>query len=211
MTKSGPNGPKSRARARKERDGTKYTQAARGTTTAAEPGEEPELTVYTIAFSNGKPVPWEAVRTWQCHHCGTTGSDPAGTDACILVLEDGVTYLRPHCPQCLPTPTTKEFPPGRKWGDPKPPECTHHRSQEGQRSSALVEAVRTGVVRASWLDPYRCSVCGRAWSIGPRVKLPCGVLYDSTTDLFEHPCSTCLASLSEEELSRTHHQRSRQL
>ncbi|MFI9206381.1 hypothetical protein [Streptomyces sp. NPDC053048] len=207
MTKNGPSGPKKRARARQERDGSKYTQARRGEAAA----EQPTLTVYRIEFNNGEPVPWEAPRSWSCHHCGATGTDLAGTDDAKFVRADGVTYLRPHCPQCLPEPETKRFPDGYKYGDPKPEEWKIYDAEEWQRSRTLIDAVRAGTVTAQWLDMYRCSVHGGIWNIGPRVQLPCGVLYDSSTDLYEHPCSTCWDSKGREELGRAHYERSRQI
>ncbi|MBF6202412.1 hypothetical protein, partial [Nocardia cyriacigeorgica] len=94
-TKSGNNGPKSRARARQNRNHTTYTQAARGESHT--PPEGPRITITTITFGTADPVPWEASRSWRCHHCGATGTDPAGVSAARYVLPDGVTYLRESC------------------------------------------------------------------------------------------------------------------
>ncbi|MFB7500146.1 hypothetical protein ACFC09_36605 [Streptomyces sp. NPDC056161] len=93
MTKNGANGPKSRARARKERSGAKYTQARRGAAAIPVTGDEVTLR----SFTRGEPLPWsETVLSWQCHRCG------AATDTCALVSNTGVVRLRPYCPGCLP-------------------------------------------------------------------------------------------------------------
>ncbi|MGW6603561.1 hypothetical protein [Streptomyces sp. NPDC055036] len=97
MTKSGANGPKSRARARKERSGGKYTQARRGVPETVTPGTRPEVTLRS--FRRGEPLPWgAAVTDWQCERCG------ADTDTCALVsgTGTGAVSLRPYCPTCLP-------------------------------------------------------------------------------------------------------------
>ncbi|MFD8706846.1 hypothetical protein ACFV1W_30300 [Kitasatospora sp. NPDC059648] len=165
----------------------------------------------TLTFSAGEPVPWDAPRSWRCHQCGATGTDVAGTDGADAVLADGVTYLQPHCPACLPQPATEERPAGWRFGDPRPPEWVEYRAESMARGRALVDAVRQRVVDGTLLDLYRCSVCGGAWSIGPRVVLPCGVLYDRSTDLFEHPCTRCVNKLTSEELAAAHFKRSREL
>ncbi|WP_432158056.1 hypothetical protein [Streptomyces sp. bgisy153] len=93
MTKSGANGPKSRARARKERSGAKYTQARRGAAAIPVTGDEVTLR----SFRRGEPLPWnETVLNWQCHRCGVA------TDTCGLVSGAGAVRLRPYCPGCLP-------------------------------------------------------------------------------------------------------------
>ncbi|MGW0251983.1 hypothetical protein ACWDYH_35680 [Nocardia goodfellowii] len=43
------------------------------------------------------------------------------------------------------------------------------------------------------------------------MSLPCHPLYDSATDLYEHPCPHCVASLTSEGLGQAHQRRSRQL
>ncbi|KOU43198.1 hypothetical protein ADK54_17890 [Streptomyces sp. WM6378] len=101
MTKSGANGPKSRARSRAERSGTKYIQARRGG--AAEPGAWADPGAWgemmLTSFHKGEPLPWgETVSSWQCHRCG------ASTDTCALVLGTGTVGVRAYCPgpSCLP-------------------------------------------------------------------------------------------------------------
>ncbi|MFF8809883.1 hypothetical protein [Streptomyces omiyaensis] len=98
MTKSGASGPKSRARARKERTGIKYTQAVRHTApTATGPAVPTEVTVMT--FRRGEPLPRTAPDIdWQCHRCG------AATDLCALTTDAGEGHLRAYCPSCLPPP-----------------------------------------------------------------------------------------------------------
>lgn len=188
MTKSGNNGPKSRARARQNRDQSNYTKAARGDSPTAPTG--PRITITTLTFGTADPVSWDAPRSWRCYHCAATGTVAAGVSAGGYVLADGVTYLRDSCPACLPEVTT---------------------SVELQRGRALAAAVRAGELDADRADFYRCSVCGGTWHIGARVSLPCHPLYDSSTDLYEHPCPDCVASLTAEELGQAHQRRSWQL
>lgn len=208
MTKSGPNGPKSRARARQERDGGSYTQALRGHGDAEQVGE---VTITTITFSAGEPVPWEAPRTWRCHHCGQEGADSAGVERGEYVLPDGVTYLRPHCPRCLPRPETERFPAGRNFRDPKPPEWEEYDRESNDRDRTLSEAVRERRIAADGTDFYRCLVHKGTWNIGQRVVLPFAVLYDRFNDLYEHPCPTCIGSMTQDELARAVTERARSL
>ncbi|GAB2683307.1 hypothetical protein [Nocardia goodfellowii] len=193
MTKSGNNGPKSRARARQNRDQTTYTQAARGD--APTPPAGPRITVTSLSFGPADPVPWDAPRSWRCYHCAATGTDTAGVSAGRYVLPDGVTYVRDSCPACAPEANTS----------------VGLQAAGLQRGRALAQAVRAGELDADRADFYRCSVCGSAWRISARVALPCHPLYDSSTDLYEHPCPDCVASLPGAELGQAHQRRAQQL
>ncbi|MER0476796.1 hypothetical protein ABR737_00225 [Streptomyces sp. Edi2] len=101
MTKSGASGPKSRARARarKERTGTKYTQARRGTPAVTAAGAAVPTEVTVMTFRRGEPLPRTAPDiNWLCHRCGVA------TNICALTADAGEGHLRPYCPSCLPPP-----------------------------------------------------------------------------------------------------------
>ncbi|MGW0491103.1 hypothetical protein [Streptomyces olivaceus] len=115
MTKSGANGPKSRARARKKRTDSKYTQARRGAPAAdGDRREVREVAVGTevtvMTFRKGEPLPRTApVISWECHRCG------AATDICALTTDAGEGHMRPYCSVCLPPPDL--FPARRAFAD----------------------------------------------------------------------------------------------
>jgi hypothetical protein len=202
---------KKQIRTRMAATGEPYSVAARAIDQAAEPEPTsgPAIQITTISLT---PPPvtatWQTPRLYRCHHCGAAGEltrSVAADSSVSFVLQDGSTYVLAHCPACLPKAKKAE---GERW--------TEADSERSRRSWELVvaarDAMRAGQAPgARDTDLYRCSVCGGAWQVDPRITLPAGVLLDTSTDLYMHPCPYCWSERGPQACGEAHRECAKKL